>query len=612
MNSVENRPPTFCVGESGVDQLRVRLLELHAARATARRTARPRRSARRARSSGTGGRRPRRPAGRAAARMSVLTTVRLTRGTDSLSRTACRPPVRVRRAGRDGSPSSHGSRGIRRTPPAPGWPTNACQLADSVIARRAHSGVAPASPQVGVGTARSPRRVRSKPRRSARSKARRARVRRAGRSRRRGPRRRARPPARGDAARRRAPRHRGHQPEQQRDPRVPHLAERVERRRDGGRAADHGQGGVDPDPRRRRSPASSRSGGFAAQQCTTTGTPRPATRSRSRSWASGPRTDRTVPQPDAVGSVPASTAGRLGSSSWTSTARPGPLRDLRDVGAQALAQAAGELADGAAVGEHPVPGVQLDRRRERPRPGGLHLHPLGPRTGAGGVEGVDVEAQQVQRAPVVAAGARRDPPAGGHDLDGEVDEQRGGAADHVGADPARGQLGQVRQQRQLADDRWPRPRRRPCRAASRRRSPPPRASGPARGRVRRAGRRARRSPAEPGTVAARRGTGEAGGGQRGLEVGIGAHRAGVPAARSASLRRGTARRTGSRRRRPPGRPPAGAAGTGPNGWSASARIPASRPTGAAGSNCTAAATSSTPGRAARDAERRSSPPCRAR
>ena len=28
MNSVENLPPTFCVGESGVDQLRVLLLQL--------------------------------------------------------------------------------------------------------------------------------------------------------------------------------------------------------------------------------------------------------------------------------------------------------------------------------------------------------------------------------------------------------------------------------------------------------------------------------------------------------------------------------------------------------------------------------------------------------
>jgi hypothetical protein len=42
-------------------------------------------------------------------------------------------------------------------------------------------------------------------------------------------------------------------------------------------------------------PASNRIGGRSAQQCTTTGASIPEIRSRSRSWASGARTARTVP-----------------------------------------------------------------------------------------------------------------------------------------------------------------------------------------------------------------------------------------------------------------------------------------------------------------------------
>ena len=264
-----------------------------------------------------------------------------------------------------------------------------------------------------------------------------------------------------------------------------------------------------------------RTGGFGAQQCTTTGAPRPATRSRSRSWASWADTDRTVPQPDAVGSVPGEHRGQARLVELDEHARAGPLGDLRDVRAQPLAQTAGELADRTAVGEHPVPGVQLDRGRERPRPGGLHLHPLGPRARAGGVESVDVEAQQVQRTPVVAAGARGHPPAARHHLDREVDEQRGGTADHVGADPARGQLGQVRQERQLADDHG---RGLGDVRAGQRADPGRRPGGPADGfGVRRVGQVVRPGDHQgAGHRGAGRGTGKAGGGQRRLQVGIAA------------------------------------------------------------------------------------------
>ena len=255
------------------------------------------------------------------------------------------------------------------------------------------------SPQVGVGTARSARRERSKPRRSARSKARRARARStepvAGPS---GPRSAgsastasARGSWPGSSARRRGTA--GTSPSSSGIPASHTSPSASSAAGTAVRTTEHGQGGVDPDPRdtrRRQQPhrrfrraavdhhRHTEAGHEVAQQVLGVGSRHGPDRSparRRRQRAGQHRGQARLVELD-------------------EHARPGALRDLGDVGAQSLTEAACELADGAAVGEHPVPGVQLDRRRERPRPGGLHLHPVGPRTGAGGVEGVDVEASR--------------------------------------------------------------------------------------------------------------------------------------------------------------------------------------------------------------------------
>ena len=55
-------------------------------------------------------------------------------------------------------------------------------------------------------------------------------------------------------------------------------------------------------------------------------------------------------------------------------------------------------------------------------------------------------------APRVSARPVDQPPAGRLQVDRQVDEERGAPADHVGAEPAGGQLGHVRQVGQLAED----------------------------------------------------------------------------------------------------------------------------------------------------------------
>jgi hypothetical protein len=133
--------------------------------------------------------------------------------------------------------------------------------------------------------------------------------------------------------------------------------------------------------------------------------------------------------------------------------RAGPLAHLGDVSAQALGERLGELPQRARVGDHPVAARQLDLRGQRPRAGHLHLHQR--RAGAGLLDRllqrVEVAAQLVGGAAVVGAGTRGDPVGRRHHLHGDVHQQRGGAADDVGAQPAAGQLGQVRQVGQLAD-----------------------------------------------------------------------------------------------------------------------------------------------------------------
>jgi hypothetical protein len=85
------------------------------------------------------------------------------------------------------------------------------------------------------------------------------------------------------------------------------------------------------------------------------------------------------------------------------------------------------------IGKDLVPTAQLHLGGQRPRPGSLHLDHL--QAGPGDLdrllERIQIRAQQINATAVVATGPRGDPVAGGHQLDGEVDEQRRGAADQV-------------------------------------------------------------------------------------------------------------------------------------------------------------------------------------
>ena len=143
-------------------------------------------------------------------------------------------------------------------------------------------------------------------------------------------------------------------------------------------------------------PRSSSTAGRGAQQCTTVCSAtaehgaqplagelrlgaRGACRSRSR-W----------------GSRAASTAGSDGSSSCSTSVVAGkPRAARRRRAAQSLGQARRRSRTAPVVGQHPLAAVQLEHRRERPGPGGLHLEPRR-RCCAGGVlEGVEVARQQV-------------------------------------------------------------------------------------------------------------------------------------------------------------------------------------------------------------------------
>ena len=174
---------------------------------------------------------------------------------------------------------------------------------------------------------------------------------------------------------------------------------------------ERGPGRVDPDggrPGRGERP-DRRAVGTAST--TTTGTPSPAITSRSRSAASGSRPTapfRTRTRWAATRPARrATTARRAARAPAPRSARRSPRR-----------APAGPRSGSTRTRrrprdrQHPVPGGQLDRRGDRPRARGLHLHPPGPGAVAGLVERVDVEGQQVGGPAGVAAGTGGDPPPG--------------------------------------------------------------------------------------------------------------------------------------------------------------------------------------------------------
>ena len=189
-----------------------------------------------------------------------------------------------------------------------------------------------------------------------------------------------------------------------------------------------------------------------AQQCTI-GNASAGSTSRSRSAATWTSTAFSRPKPDAVGTVPARTPGSPGSSSWTTISR----------GAR-----------------HPA-GVCRRRARRRPRPGSPPgraprrsasvLSPWRSSIAPASVHGphtwilkgpsypwadllkrVEVAQKVVAGALEVAPRPVGEPPAGRLHLHRQLHQQRRRPPDHVGADPARGQLRQVRQRGQLAED----------------------------------------------------------------------------------------------------------------------------------------------------------------
>ncbi len=181
----------------------------------------------------------------------------------------------------------------------------------------------------------------------------------------------------------------------------------------------------------RRSSGSSR---YAAQQWTIVArSPAAASTVCSAGNASWTSTARSRPDPDAVGSRPSSTAGSDGLvelqdevSTWGKAAQAG------EQGPHPLGQRFGEIATGPGVDESPLAPVQPDRCGQRPRTGDRDLERAGiPGEGRGNL--AEDSAPERRRAPRVGSRPIDEPPPGRLQVDREVDEQSGRAADEVPA-----------------------------------------------------------------------------------------------------------------------------------------------------------------------------------
>ena len=117
--------------------------------------------------------------------------------------------------------------------------------------------------------------------------------------------------------------------------------------------------------------------------------------------------------------------------------------------AQSLGQRGDQVASRAAVVDRPLASRQPHRRGQRPRAGDLHLEP--PPVAVGGLgQRVEVGVPERLRAMQITARRVGQPPPGGLQVDGQVDQERGPTTDHVGARPTVGQLHQVRERLRLA------------------------------------------------------------------------------------------------------------------------------------------------------------------
>jgi hypothetical protein len=127
-----------------------------------------------------------------------------------------------------------------------------------------------------------------------------------------------------------------------------------------------------------------------------------------------------------------------------------PLLHVGHVPPQALGERLGEIANRSRVAQQPATDGQVQVCGERPRTGRLDLHRTRVSAGLLG-ELIEVAFQQIGRAAQISAPSRRDLPAAGVQLDRQVDQEAGAAADHVGAGSAVRQFGEVRKVRQLAE-----------------------------------------------------------------------------------------------------------------------------------------------------------------
>ena len=187
--------------------------------------------------------------------------------------------------------------------------------------------------------------------------------------------------------------------------------------------------------------------------------------------------------PLAVGTPPASTLGRAGSSSCSSTCAPGTRLRTSPTWPRTLPRATGKVGHRAGVGERGILAAgQLDRGRQRPRPAHCDLQ-RAPVAVGGLLQRVEIGGQQATRPAQVAARAGGEPPAGGGGLHRQVDQQRGGAAGQAGAGPGPGaRPGRAGRAVRRERSAWPRPGR--CRAWTRSRSRCPAARETASGGVR--------------------------------------------------------------------------------------------------------------------------------
>jgi hypothetical protein len=125
------------------------------------------------------------------------------------------------------------------------------------------------------------------------------------------------------------------------------------------------------------------------------------------------------------------------------------------VQADALGEGLREVTARTVVGQQAVTAWSFDRRREGPRSGDLDLQLVAcTEAGCLGVllERVEVLAEQRPGPSVVDAWRVGEPPTGGLQVEPEVGDDRQGTSGHPCRGSPRGQLGQVWELRQLAED----------------------------------------------------------------------------------------------------------------------------------------------------------------